>query len=211
MPSEQFLYDVPDIAVETLAQFIEKNICELTVRREWPYANQQLKYPSLTISTGNPKRTPLMPEQIAITAPDFQNKVVATEIVAEWDDTFQLDLWTRTKEERAIYTNKLIALFNSQEMGEDIQGIDQPDGLSLPLVNYFGEIARYDLDTFKCVDDEQAAERQERREKITVLINCREIRQRTYYAMVTIQAGVNTAKSEPVFEDDSENEEVTIT
>lgn len=187
--------DVPDIALSTLANFISTNIPALTVKQEWPYANEPLKFPSLTISTNEPKRTPIMPVLLSQTAPDVNHKITITEAVAWWDDTFQLDLWTRNKAERRDFTDQIIALFNSQ------MSVTGNDGLALPMTDHFNELCSYEITTIKCVDDEAAAQRQERREMIKVIINCRELRQRVVYAMVNIVGKIG-GFDQPVLTDD---------
>ncbi len=183
--------DIPDIALTTLANFIRLNVPTLTVLEQWPYANEKLTYPSLTITMGKPKRMPEIPYEISCTAPDRHKKVVSNLVVASWDFNFQLDLWCRDKAERKDYTEKVLTLFNSQQV--DLSGLDKPDGLSLNMAAHFNESCRYEIDTIEPIDDEAGAQRQERREKISVLVNCREVRQRTYYAMVTIQSNVEVS------------------
>lgn len=178
-------WDVPSIAVDGLAAWLRTNIPGLTVLDEWPYGNQQLTYPSMTLFTGEAARMPLMPEIVAVTAPDVNNKVTATEVVAEYDFEIQLDLWARNKLERKQFVAKLLTAFAGQSM--DLTGKNNPDGLTLVLSNYYNMPVRFEIKSHKHKDDEQAAERQERREMISVLVNLREIRQRTYYAMRTIE------------------------
>ncbi len=186
--------DICDIAVEGLANWIRENLVGLTVLEEWPYGNQQLKYPSVTLFSGRPKRMPLMPEIISQTDPDDNNQIVANEVVAEYDFSIQLDLWAKNKLERKQWLSKILTAFNAQEM--DITGQNNPDGLTLVLSNYFNMPVRYEVDYHQHKDDEQAAERQERRETISVLVNLREIRQRTYYAMRSIETHINPGTTE---------------
>lgn len=196
-------------AVDALVSFLQAQIPGLTILTEWPYANQQLQYPSLTITTGKVDSVPLNPpEQIAVTTPDINNQVVATEVISELDATFQLDLWTRTKLERRTVLGQIQSAFSAQQM--DTSGNNNPQGISLRMGNYFNAWVRYDLVTSEFRDDEQAAERQERRARMSVLVNCREIRQRTYYAMRTIQVTVNSAISKPDFDDPNQGEVFVI-
>lgn len=199
--------DPIDAALEGLCNFLSTNIPALTVINEWPYGNQQLKYPSLTASTMKPKRTPEMPYQVGQSATDGNGQTVVNEVVANYDTTFQLDLWTRNKAERKQYVDQIISLFNAQEIDSSWQ--NKADGLSLQLTNYYNEWCRYEIDTRECVDDEAAAQRQERRERIMVLVNIREIRQRTYYAIssVQVESQVVDEKTFEVFTDDAANTE----
>jgi hypothetical protein len=202
------LSDVADIAKATLVAFIKAQISGLTVLDEFPYSNQTLAMPSLTISTNKPKRTPQANAiQTAVTSPNDAGQVTANLYVADWDDTFQLDLWTRNKSERQNYTTLILNLFNSQQ---DAAGNNQPDGLSLQMAAHFNEWCRYEIDSVQCVDDSAAAERQERREKITVLMNCREITQRTYYAITQLQVfNQATAQAAALSDDTQETDDFT--
>jgi len=177
--------DICSMAVTALQEWLTSQITGLTVRDEWPYGNQQLAYPLCTLFAGRAKRMPLMPETVAVTDPDENNQVLATEVVAEYDFTIQLDLWCRNKLERKQQLAKLLTAFNFAEV--DNTGANKPDGLTLILSNYFNMPVRYEVDTHQHRDDEQAAERQERRETMMLLVNLREIRTRTYYAMKTTE------------------------
>ena len=190
--------DAVDAALQTLADFIECNIEGLTVYREWPYGNQVVAMPSITITTGKNIRTPEMPWVLSQTPPDFNNKIVVTEVVANYDTEFQIDLWTKNKLDRTKYLSLIIALFNSQQtqsLAETPNTLDLPDGLSLPMKCYFGDYARFEIESHEIMDDEAGAQRQERRVKIMVIVNVREIRQRMYYAMKKIQASLGTGSS----------------
>jgi hypothetical protein len=203
--------DVMDSCLSALATYLAGQISGLTILQEWPYANQQLTYPSLTISTKDPKRTPSMPILVSQTAPNESNQITANEAVAEWDDIFQMDLWTRSKAERKTITAQILDAFNAQEM--DASGKNKSDGLSLQITDQYGEYARFEIENVQCVDDEASAQRQERREKITVIVNCREIRQRTYYAMTSIQLYGQVASnqdSDGFTDDTTDTEEKTI-
>lgn len=174
--------DCGDAMLTTLCSFIAVQIPDLTVKNEWPYANEELKLPSVTISTNKPKRTPLSQQPYEKQSlPDHKNMVTVQQAVAFWEDTFQIDLWCSDKQERKDFTARIIELFESEQLKQ------RPGGLSLPMSTNFDEIARFEIESVQCIDDEASAQRQERREKITVLVNCREIKQYSYYAMKSIQ------------------------
>lgn len=176
--------------VASLQSYLAQAISGLTVLAEFPDPNQRLKYPSLSIFSGDPQHQAFPPTKVSQTTPDTQGRVVVTQFVGEYDLTMQLDLWCSSKPERDLYIGKVLNAINAQSM--DLTGKRNPTGLSLQLANYFGEWARYDIDGHSYRDDEQAAERRERRAKIRLLANVREITQRTYYVMkhVKVQLGV---------------------
>lgn len=199
--------DVMNMALSALAAFIRTSIPTLTVLEEWPYANQKLSYPSVTITMTNPQRTPMMVYPISTSSPDSNSMVVSNLAVAEWEDTFQLDLWCSDKDQRRDYTDRLIKLFEAQEL--DATGNPNADGITLVLTGNFNENCRYEIVNVKPVDDEAGAQRQERREKITVLVNSREVRQRTYYAMIQIQLHSDASNVAAELTDDDTGTEVT--
>jgi hypothetical protein len=193
--------DVIDSCVEALSCLLRDSIQGLTVLQEWPDANQQLTYPSLTITKTKPVRTPSMPLDVFVTAPDQSNQVIANTYIADWDDTFQLDLWCRSKAERRFLTSQIVDVFNSQEL--DATSNNNANGLSILIPEQFNEYARFDMDQVQTVDDEAGSQRQERRTKITVLVNCREIRQRSYYAIKQIQSYTDLSNANSALTDDS--------
>ncbi len=175
------MFDPSEIALATLSKFIAKSFPKLTLIDEFPYGNEQLSYPSMTISISKSKRTPKIAWVDKTSEPDDDGIVLQNTVVAEWDLNLQLDLWCRDKLERREYVENIIKLFNSQEGGIGIK--ENSDGLSLKMEDMFCEIARYEIDTVEPMDDEAAAQRQERREKIAVITNFFEIRQKSYYAI----------------------------
>lgn len=177
-----------EACMDGLAAYLQGAIEGLSVRNEWPAANQQLKYPSVTLSSG---RIPVRNEQptlISKTAPDSNGQVIATECIGLIDFKIQLDLWCATKPQRNAVTTQLTDALNAQ--AADNTGRNNPAGLSLSLTSYYNEWVRYDIDGYNFVDDEQAAERQERRMKMDLLVNCRVIQQRKYFVIKKIQSSL---------------------
>lgn len=170
----------------------------VVVLGEWPDANQELKMPSLTIFSGEPKYMNRPPEQVSVTDPDANHQVVVTEIVGEYDTKFQLDLWCANKLTRNQILGQLLTALNPDE---------STMGLSLKLDQYFGEWVRFDLDGHVLVDDDAGAQRRERRAKIDLLVNCRAIRQRVAYAIINIEAHIGVGLTD---NDTSQAETVEI-
>jgi hypothetical protein len=168
-----------------LASYLRTEVAGLTVKTEWPGANEKLQYPSLTIFAGEPIFTPFQPTEISRTAPDVNNKVISTMSVGEYDLTMQLDIWCRNKLERETVFGQVFDAINKTVV---------PMGLSLQLTDYFNEWARYDIDRHSFVDDEAGAQRQEWRVKLSLLANVKCLKQVTTYAMITIvdTVGVTT-------------------
>jgi hypothetical protein len=191
-----------DAAVDGLNTFLAAQIPALTVLTEWPAANKKLNYPSVTLTVGLDKRTPIQPETYSVGAPNGSGQVVEALVVADYEIQIQLDLWTRNVAERRQYLNAIIALFNAALIADT-----GPAGLSLELTNYFNIFARYTIDTHEFRDDELAVERQERRARISLLVNTREIVNRTMYAINTIVVDVGVTTSPEEMTDDTANTE----
>lgn len=183
-----------------LVAYIKAQVPALTVLNEFPAANVKLTYPSLSVFSQPAKFTNHMPVVLATTTP-VAGQVTATEDVGEYDLKMQLDLWTRTKPERDTILGQVLDAINAAVA--DTTGNNNSMGLQLQLADYFNEWARYDIDGHQYLDDEAAAQRQERRVKIDVLANVRAIRQRTYYAMSHIQANVGAETQDSQMTDDT--------
>lgn len=176
------------------ADYLRAQVPGLTVYLEWPAPNQQLTYPSVTLFSGKDSFMNLMPETIATTLPDQLNKTLVTQIIGEHDWKMQLDLWCASKFERETTLGAIKAAINAQV--SDGSGQNKASGLSLQLTNYYNDWARFDIDSIERVDDEASAQRRERRVKISLLVNCREIAQQTLYAMTQIQVQMGVGQAD---------------
>lgn len=190
-----------DAAVDGLANYL-KGISGLNVETEWPDSNEQLQMPSVTLTAGKDKRTPIQPEEVSRTLPDDNNQVVQVVATAHYDLSIQLDLWCRTKAERRQFLNAILGAFNASENNSDA-----PSGLSLQLTNYFNVYARYEIDAHEFRDDEVAAERQERRATIMLLVNTRECVSRTMYAINQTTVLQQTDSANSPLTDDAQHTE----
>jgi hypothetical protein len=167
-------------ATDALVTYLQGAISGLAVKSEWPGANEKLVYPTLTIFAGKVPTMNRMVETLSVTTPDVNNQVVATEVVGEHDFKMQLDLWCSSKSQRNTILGQLFAAIN------------KPVSLALQLTSYFNDWVCYSIDGHQYMDDEAAAQRQERRVKIDLLVNCRAIRQSTYYAMKHLESQIGT-------------------
>lgn len=195
---------------EALQTYLMANVTGLTVLTEWPNANDKLAYPTATIFSGNPTLRNTAPEVLAWTDPDESDHTSTTTEVVGWlDFKIQLDVWCRNKLEREQYLGLIMAALNSQALA--LSGNSAPTGLSLQLTTYYNEWVSYSIDGFKYMDDEAAAQRQERRAKIDLLVNCRIIQQRVVYGMTSIEAHLGTDDTGQVLADNvTDTEELDI-
>ena len=192
------------------AIYLLAEIPELGVLKEWPNANQTLNYPMVSLVSGKAQLMNRPLEQIALTEPDEDGKVTATYVVGQYDYKLQADIWAGNKAERDVYLGKFLDAVNKEAM--DSTGKDNPMGLSLKLPSYFDIIARLDVDSHEYQDDMQAAQRQERRVRVDILVNVRAIKQRTLYAMKNVEINLGVNQNGEDFEaDDIGTEQVVIT
>ncbi len=179
------------------------------VLKEWPDSNVKMQFPSVTLTSGEAPLKNKMPEQLSCTEPDEDGKVTATYAVGQYDYKIQLDLWCRTKPERDTMLASLIDAVNAQAM--DATGKNNPLGLALQLTAYFDEWVHLDIDGHRYVDDEAGAQREERRAKVDLLVNVRAIKQRTLYAMKTIEIAEEvTLDAAPLTPDDINTEIIDL-
>jgi hypothetical protein len=157
----------------------------LTVLDEWPDANRKLAYPSLTIFQGAVQFMNLQPELLAKTDPDpTTHETIATYIVGEYDVKFQLDLWAATKVARDKTLKLVLDALNPDP---------ESPGLRLQLAAYYNTWANFTTDGQNIVDDEAASQRREWRAKLTLLANFRLVREKTQYAMITIENNLDAS------------------
>lgn len=191
----------PDSCLNALATYLKAQVPALTVFKEWPNPNDKLVYPALTLTQGKITTMNRAPECVAKTMPDVNNQILVTEIVGEHDFTMQLDLWCSDKVMRSLYLGLVMDAINAAVA--DSSGLNKAAGLSLQLTDYFNDWARFDINDFENVDDEAGVQRRERRVRINLLVNCRAIRQRTYYAMINIQSYTDAPTATAAMTDDT--------
>lgn len=190
----------PQAVNEALAAYLTAQIAGLTVLTEWPYANQKLTYPSVSIFAVDPRYTNFPPRIVTKTPPDVNNQSTVTYEVGAWDYTIQLDLWCRNKVERNTVLGQLADAINPSPGNGSA-------GLALTLASYYNEIARLDIDRQKYVQDESASQRQEWRGLITLLVNVRAIKQQTMYAIKSLEVDLGVPSSDDQMTDDASNTE----
>ena len=107
------------------------------VSSEWPNANQELKYPSITLLTKNPKHHPFSPYPMEKHDTEEELSVPKREVkyvVGNWEWPIQLDIWCKTKEQRNEFFQKLFLAFNLNSSAP---------GITATMANYHNALARY--------------------------------------------------------------------
>jgi hypothetical protein len=151
--------------VNQLVNYIKDNIPEINkVYLEWPNYQENLEMPCLSaITVGSPEYTHQMP--VLRSYDDAEGK--SEYYVGFYDITVHLDIWAEYKQTRGDIMEKVFDLFHKQW-----QELNQAMGISLTLEDYYNVIARYDLNGYTYMDNEESSQRDEWRAKIVVLVNC---------------------------------------
>lgn len=157
---------------------------------EWPNTGQELKYPSITLITKSPKYMPLSPYPVEkwdteATLPNIKKEIAYVVGAYEWP--IQLDLWTKTKEQRHEFFEKIFKAFNTNPY---------VPGITTAMVNYHNALARYDLAGFQYQDEEISAQRTEWRVTMDVLAQCKAIVSKDEFAIITTQVSLTPTQSD---------------
>ena len=148
-----------------LTDYLKKKMALGSVSHQWPDPNVQLKYPALTVFSGNPRLTP-QPATVFARGKVVGNKGDIFWHVGDYDWKLQLDLWTDSKEARHQLYESLFRAINSML---------PITGLSLKLTDYHDVFCRYDLNAIEYIDGEESAQRKEWRLKAEILAKCEAI------------------------------------
>lgn len=168
--------------VERLGKHIAAHVNLAKILYEWPAANVALTYPSLSIITkANPRFENFSPYEWVSETPNSQNKMATKYVVGHYEWPLQLDLWTKTKEQRHEFYQKIFAAF--------MLDISAP-GITATMANYHDALARYDFVGFQYQDEEISAQRSEWRVTMDVLAQCKAIVSKDEFAIITSQVSL---------------------
>jgi hypothetical protein len=164
--------------VKALGDYLKLKIPTLQqVLEQFPEANEQLKYPSVSIHATAPGIQPLSPPWILSKGTTVNHEATVKWVTGELSWRLQVDLWARNKFERSTLLDQIRNVFRSQFPVE---------GLSLPMADYHGVICRFDMETARFDDSEASAQRKEWRCICTVQANCFEILEKVEKIIETI-------------------------
>jgi hypothetical protein len=168
--------------LENLGKYLKSSIPAIVqVTYEWPAPNVQLKYPSLSIISGDPQFTPGMVRELSRGTISGHKSNVKS-IIGEYDFNLQLDFWCRDKVERSTLYEEFFWSFNPDSSA---------GGLSLQMADYHGIWCRYDLTGYKLSDAESSSQRAEWRLMINILANTSAVREKAEFVMETIENDLN--------------------
>jgi hypothetical protein len=147
---------------------------------EFPTANTQLKYPSLSIiQVGDADYAPEMNPYIHSQGSIINHKADIRYVVGKYDFKLQLDIWCRNKKERNDLYQEFFKAFNSQF---------PKMGLSLNFTDYYNIICRYDMISFMKEDSEVTSQTREWRIKIRLLANCDALLEKNEYIVESLES-----------------------
>lgn len=165
--------------IYSIGKHLEENMPRLEqVLFEFPGPNLKLKYPSLTVTSGNPAFSPLDPYLLSQGETD-NHKASVKRVVGRYDLNMQLDFWARNKEERYILLEEFFVAFNSQV---------EPMGLSLQLEDYHDLWCRFSMDGYTLEDGEVSSQRGEWRARVAILANTMAVIEKDEFIIETVQS-----------------------
>ena len=190
----------PEAVIKALTAYLKIAIPTLqAVTDDWPNASQSLKFPAITVMTGEPlfvqaenyviwkSPTPEGP------GPN-EGKFKVRKVNGSYDMVLKAHLWADSKPKRHdLYENFMAAM--------------NPDftvaGLRLQMANYFNEWATFDVSKNVFLDNEESAQRAERRVIVDILVNVRSVIETTNYLIEQIENTLETPASIPNITDPS--------
>lgn len=189
--------------VNGLADFMRQNILGLEkVYVDFPHPDQVLKMPCATVFTRPSAFNALSPYvKYRAETPNENNEFEVHRVVGNYEMQLQVDLWCQSKFERQDMFEVFFNGFNlkSEEMG-----------ISLPLPNYFDEIARFNIVRFEFIDTEEQSQRDEWRVRFDVTADVRVIQKTLAHLMETIENNLEISEDVLVAESGYESDEPII-
>lgn len=122
---------------------------------EWPEANQGEFEKTMSIHTVDSSDVPHSP--YVESTEEITNELVdvaATMVTGKIDIKIQVDMWLPYKKLRGKAYKQFIKSIDEEFLNND----SRPMGLSLPLINYFNTIARYDIVGYNFPDDQRSSQ-----------------------------------------------------
>lgn len=155
---------------------------------DFPAPNITLKYPSLSIISGDPTFAAEANSYIISqgdTNPDTQKASVAR-VVGTYEFKLQIDFWCRDKVERFKIYDQFFKAFHTQI---------EPMGLNLQLSNYYDLWCRYDQIAYHYEDSQIGSQRAEWRVIIDLLAQCRAVLESDEFIVETVETVLTTPQT----------------
>lgn len=180
----------PQAVIKGISTYLKTAIPSLqAVTDDWPNASQNLKFPCITVLTGDFQF--VQQENYVIwksSTPEVDGKVKIRKVNGSYDFTLKAHLWADSKPKR-------------QELYDIVMNAMNPNttisGLRLQLTDYFNEWATFDVSKNVFLDNEESSQRAERRVIVDILVNVRSVVETTNYLIEEIENTLETPASIP--------------
>lgn len=180
----------PQAVIKAISTYLKTAIPSLqAVTDDWPNASQNLKFPCITVLTGDFQF--VQQENYVVsknTTPELDGKVKIRKVNGSYDFTLKAHLWADSKPKR-------------QELYDLVMNAMNPNstisGLRLQLADYFNEWATFDVSKNVFLDNEESSQRAERRVIVDILVNVRSVVETTNYLIEEIENTLETPASIP--------------
>lgn len=139
---------------------------------DWPNKNENIVFPAVSVLAREPRFqrcSPYLHRQG--TVDEDTNQAVNEYVIGAYTLPVQVDIWARSKKERATFVDRFIAA---------VQPVT-PVGLVLTLADYYSLKANTTMLGYRWLDDEKTPSTQEWRCVVEMEIDCKAIRTTTDY------------------------------
>ncbi len=173
---------------KALAQYIGDNMPTLQqVLDEWPTANIMMKLPAVSVTTLRSVMVPYQTARAVVGEVDLdENTASVLYQVGHHDATLQIDVWAKSKPERATLSDLLSDIINKDII---------PAGLRLTLAGYENRVADVLITEKKYADGTSTAQTQEWRTIFTVVATCAAVRRSTEFVITSSETVFDTPKT----------------
>lgn len=161
----------PEEAVlDSLRRYLQDNVSGIAkVYAQWPYPNQNLVYPCISLTAQDPNFVNYAPQDFK--TEDIGNQKLKVHYhTGQYNLNIQADIWVSNKSERS----KLYNAFD-EALNKGFLLYDRPRGLSLKLKEYYNEIARYEQNGYSYIENEDSSVKGEWRVKVNLIVNFRKV------------------------------------
>lgn len=179
----------PEAVIKIIVSHLKSKMTSVKAFSEdWPNPSQNLLLPSVTILTGEPQFTQMENYVISKgTVKDAKTgKYPVVVCKGQYEMRLKAHLWADSKPAR-------------QKLYEEFFNAMNPDfrvsGLRLQMAEYFNEWATFDIEKHTFLDNEESAQRSERRVVVDILVNVRAVVEQADYLIEQIENTIETPDS----------------
>lgn len=180
--------DFNSVFIKALVAHISEGIPALAqVNEEWPTPNIMMKMPSAAVTTQRCVLVPYQSSREVVGAVDEDDNTASVlRTIGHHDVQFQIDLWARSKPERATLSEAITDIINYAST---------PLGLRLSLPGYENQIANVLITERRYADGSNTPQSQEWRSVFTCVATCPAVRRSTDNVITSTETQFDTPKS----------------